>query len=114
MGTVRFLQLSWFVAAFTIVSERPVHAPTPFPEAICAATLAVPVTEKSACVHGGFAALGWTLKGVTDAVTAVMNTLPELGLSKFPDNATLPPGKRPVGATVWLTVTVALVPVLAV
>ena len=50
------------------------------PEGIWAATVAVPLIEKSACVHGGFVASACTLNVVTVAVTAVMYTLPELGL----------------------------------
>ena len=53
------------------------------------------------------------LNGVTDAVTAVTYTLLELGLVKLPDNATVPPGARFVGETVWLTVIDDGVPVAA-
>ena len=44
--------------------------------------------------------LGDVVNAVTEAVTAVTNTLPEPGLLKFPDSAAAPPGKRPVGDTV--------------
>src|SRR5437870_2614477 len=108
------LQLSWFVAASIMLSDRPDHDPTPAPETISVPTLAAPEMEKSAWVHAGFVASAWTLNGVTDAVTAVTYTLPELGLSKLPDRAAVAPGYRPVGDTVWFTVTLALVPALAV
>src|SRR5476649_2807144 len=94
------LQLSWFVPASLMLSDRPDHEPTPFPAATSAFTLAVPVIEKSACVHAGLVPSARALNAVTEAVTAVTNTLPELGLLKFPDSAAAPPGKRPVGETV--------------
>ena len=82
-----FLQLSWLVPALVILSDSPDHEPTPVPEGIWAATVAVPLIEKSACVHGGFVASACTLNAVTVAVTDAMYTLPAFGLVKLPDNA---------------------------
>src|SRR4051812_22407168 len=113
MGTVIDLQLSWFAALFVMLSVRPVHAPTLVPTGMFAATGAVPVMEKSACVHAGLAASACALNAVTEAVTAVMNTCPLFELSNVPERADEPPGKSPLGVPVCFTTTDAAVPVVA-
>ena len=113
IGTVIDLQLSWLVAESIMFNDKPDQEPTALPVRISAPTGAVPVMVKSAWVHAGLPASACRLNVVTVAVTAVTYTLLEFGLLKLPDNATVPPGARFVGETVWLTVIDDVVPVAA-
>lgn len=54
-----------------MASVRPLHDPTPVPDAMDPGVLDVPVTVKSACVHAGLVLSAWAEKARTAAVTAV-------------------------------------------
>jgi hypothetical protein len=97
--------LSWFEPLLVMLSDNPLHEPTPVPTGTCAPTLAVPLIEKSACVHAGFELSACAEKLETVAVTEPTYTGEELPFVKSPARATEPPGYRPLEVDVWFTVT---------
>src|SRR5690242_6303097 len=116
MCSVAFLQLSWLAAVSRRRTWIPDQAPTPVPGSISASTVAgLPLSAKSAVVQAGLLLSAPPLTEVSEAVTWWTKTLPLLGLSKLPDRVPLgPPGYRPAGVEVWLTVMDALLPEAAV